>query len=53
VPFISNPDLVRRLQLDAPLTPANIKTYYGPGPVGYTDYPTLEQQGSVAPTLTP
>jgi N-ethylmaleimide reductase len=52
VPFISNPDLVRRLQLDAPLTPANIKTYYGPGPVGYTDYPTLEQQGSVAPTPT-
>ncbi len=26
VPFISNPDLPRRLQLDAPLTPANIKT---------------------------
>jgi N-ethylmaleimide reductase len=50
VPFISNPDLVRRLQLDAPLTPANIKTYYGPGPQGYTDYPTLEQQHSVAPS---
>ena len=53
VPFISNPDLVRKLQLDAPLTPANTKTYYGPGPVGYTDYPTLEQQGSVAPTSIP
>jgi hypothetical protein len=33
---------VRRLQLNAPLTPANTKTYYGPGPIGYTDYPTLE-----------
>jgi N-ethylmaleimide reductase len=42
VPFISNPDLVRRLQLNAPLAPANTKTYYGPGPIGYTDYPTLE-----------
>jgi N-ethylmaleimide reductase len=41
-PFIANPDLVRRLQLNAPLTPANTKTYYGPGPIGYTDYPTLE-----------
>lgn len=42
VPFLANPDLPRRLALDAPLTPANTKTYYGPGPVGYTDYPTLE-----------
>jgi N-ethylmaleimide reductase len=42
VPFISNPDLVRRFQLNAPLTPANTRTYYGPGPIGYTDYPTLE-----------
>ena len=45
VPFISNPDLPRRLALDAPLTPANTKTYYSPGPVGYTDYPTLEAAG--------
>ena len=49
VPFISNPDLVERLRLDAPLNPANTKTYYGPGPVGYTDYPTLEQQALLTP----
>jgi N-ethylmaleimide reductase len=42
VPFISNPDLPRRLQLDAPLNPANTKTFYGPEEVGYTDYPALE-----------
>ena len=42
VPFIANPDLPRRLQLDAPLNAANTKTYYGPEAVGYTDYPFLE-----------
>jgi N-ethylmaleimide reductase len=41
VPFISNPDLPERLRTGAPLTQANTKTYYGPGPVGYTDYPTI------------
>lgn len=48
VPYISNPDLVRRLELDAPLNPANVKTYYGPDGVGYTDYPTLEQSARQA-----
>jgi N-ethylmaleimide reductase len=41
VPFISNPDLPRRLRLDAALAPANTKTYYGPEATGYTDYPPL------------
>lgn len=41
VPFISNPDLPARLQLDAPLAPANPSTYYGASAVGYTDYPAL------------
>jgi 2,4-dienoyl-CoA reductase-like NADH-dependent reductase (Old Yellow Enzyme family) len=41
VPFISNPDLPRRLELDAPLNPANTKTYYAAGAQGYTDYPAL------------
>lgn len=40
--FISNPDLPRRLQLDAPLTPYHRPTFYGGGEVGYTDYPTLQ-----------
>jgi N-ethylmaleimide reductase len=41
VPFISNPDLPRRLAIDAPLNPANTKTYYASGAQGYTDYPAL------------
>ncbi len=39
--FISNPDLPRRLRLEAPLTPYNRATFYGGGPEGYTDYPRL------------
>jgi len=41
--FISNPDLPRRLQLDAPLNPWNAETFYHAGEVGYTDYPALAQ----------
>jgi N-ethylmaleimide reductase len=40
-PFISNPDLVIRLLLDAPLLPANRETFYGGAEQGYTDYPIL------------
>jgi N-ethylmaleimide reductase len=40
-PFISNPDLVARLRIDAELAPDNFKTWYSSGPEGYTDYPTL------------
>ena len=42
-PFISNPDLVRRLREDAPLNPPDEATFYGGGAEGYTDYPTLEE----------
>jgi N-ethylmaleimide reductase len=41
-PFISNPDLVRRLREDAPLTKWVQATLYGGGAAGYTDYPTLD-----------
>lgn len=41
VPFISNPDLVRRMELNAPLNEPDVATFYGPGPKGYTDYPVL------------
>ena len=41
-PFISNPDLVRRLREDAPLAKWVQATLYGGGSAGYTDYPTLE-----------
>jgi N-ethylmaleimide reductase len=39
--FLANPDLPKRLMLNAPLNAPNPKTYYGPGAVGYTDYPAL------------
>ena len=43
--FISNPDLVLRLKLNAPLTKYNRKTFYTQDPViGYTDYPFLSKE---------
>ncbi|HUY84288.1 MAG TPA: alkene reductase [Steroidobacteraceae bacterium] len=42
-PFIANPDLVRRLRLDAPLNAPVTSTFYGGGAQGYTDYPTLAE----------
>ncbi|KAL8061282.1 hypothetical protein ABFX02_02G077400 [Erythranthe guttata] len=42
--FLANPDLVRRFEIDAPLTKYNRSTFYVPDPVlGYTDYPFLEE----------
>ncbi|WP_428420888.1 alkene reductase [Methylibium sp.] len=41
-PFISNPDLVQRLRVDAPLATLDRDTLYGGGAKGYTDYPALE-----------
>ncbi len=41
-PFISNPDLVERLRLDAPLNPPDESTFYGGDAHGYTDYPFLD-----------
>lgn len=48
VAFISNPDLVERLRRNATISPANVRTFYGPGAAGYTDYPTLAQQAQAA-----
>jgi 2,4-dienoyl-CoA reductase-like NADH-dependent reductase (Old Yellow Enzyme family) len=39
--FLANPDLPRRLEIDAPINQPNYETIYQPGPVGYTDYPAL------------
>jgi len=39
-PFISNPDLVKRLRNDLPLSEFDFPTFYTPGEKGYTDYPT-------------
>lgn len=38
-PFISNPDLVARLQNNWPLSPADRDTFYGGDAKGYIDYP--------------
>ena len=40
--FIANPDLPRRLALDAPLNQPKPETFFASGPAGYTDYPMLE-----------
>ena len=40
--FISNPDLVNRLRLDAPLAELDPQSLYGGGGAGYTDYPALD-----------
>jgi N-ethylmaleimide reductase len=41
VPYLANPDLVKRLRRDAPLNKPDPTTFYGVGPKGYTDYPVL------------
>jgi N-ethylmaleimide reductase len=41
--YIANPDLVQRLKLNAPLNELNPQTFYTPGEVGYTDYPSLDR----------
>ncbi len=42
-PFIANPDLVQRLEENAPLTPMDGTKLYTPGPDGYIDYPALAE----------
>ena len=39
VPFLANPDLVRRFQEGLPLNEADHSTFYGGGEKGYIDYP--------------
>jgi len=43
VPFIANPDLVKRLAIGAPLNQADPQTFYTPGAKGYIDYPMLAE----------
>jgi 2,4-dienoyl-CoA reductase-like NADH-dependent reductase (Old Yellow Enzyme family) len=42
-PFISNPDLVERLNAGAPLAPGDTHTFYSGGPSGYVDYPRMDK----------
>ncbi len=39
--YIANPDLVERLQANAPLNEPRPESFYGGGAEGYTDYPAL------------
>jgi len=39
--YISNPDLVERLRIGAPLTVPDRATFFGGGAAGYTDYPVM------------
>lgn len=50
-PFISNPDLVRRLRENAPLNDLRADKLFGGGAEGYLDYPTLQtpEETTVAP----
>jgi N-ethylmaleimide reductase len=41
--FLANPDLPRRLSIDAHLNAYHRPTFYGGSTKGYTDYPTLEE----------
>lgn len=41
--FIANPDLVKRFTTNAPLNTPIPETFYASGPVGYTDYPAVDE----------
>ena len=41
IPFLANPDLVRRYQESLPLNEADQATFYGGGEEGYNDYPSF------------
>lgn len=45
-PYIANPDLERRLELNAELNELDPDTLYGGGAKGYTDYPALSDKAA-------
>ncbi|BBL73566.1 alkene reductase [Methylomagnum ishizawai] len=47
--FLANPDLPERLRVGAALNLPDPNTFYGGGPQGYLDYPTLAQQRGEQP----
>ncbi|BAY24307.1 NADH:flavin oxidoreductase/NADH oxidase [Calothrix sp. NIES-2100] len=49
--FIANPDLPRRLALNAPLNQPNQESFYGGGEQGYTDYPFWSAAGEQVVSL--
>jgi len=46
--YLATPDLIDRLRWGAELTEPDVVTFYSPGRVGYTDYPTLTPAGRPA-----
>ena len=44
IPFLANPDLVRRYQESLSLNEVDIDTFYGGDETGYTDYPAYGQK---------
>jgi N-ethylmaleimide reductase len=42
VPFIANPDLPKRFEINAELSEPDRNTFYGGNDKGYADYPTLQ-----------
>ncbi len=44
IPFLANPDLVRRYQEGLPLNEVDTDTFYGGDETGYTDYPAYGQE---------
>jgi N-ethylmaleimide reductase len=46
--YLANPDLVARFRANAPLNKPDPSTFYGAGPKGYTDYPTLAAKEKAA-----
>ena len=48
-PWIANPDLPRRYELNAPITKYDRSTFYSPDQVkGYTDYPFLPEDYEIS-----
>lgn len=43
-PYLANPDLAKRFELDAELNQPDFGTLYTPGEKGYNDYPALEEK---------
>ncbi|MGP4058039.1 alkene reductase [Mycobacterium sp. 4D054] len=41
--FLATPDLIERLKLGAEPNVPDVATFYAPGPVGYIDYPKLDE----------
>ena len=46
--FIANPDLPARIAKGTPLNEPDFGTFYGRGPKGYIDYPSLSEQEQAA-----